>query len=59
MIYSNCSEMLKIFNTNKVNYNYNIPNKDILTVLYWYIKIQNKISKLKNMEFNKICTNIF
>ena len=39
MIYSNGDEMLNMVKTNTVNYEYNKPNRDILTIQYWLLKI--------------------
>ena len=40
MIYSNALEMINMVENNLVNYKYNEPNQDILTIKYWVKKIQ-------------------
>jgi hypothetical protein len=44
MIYSNSEEMINMINNKLVNYNYKLPNRDILTISYWVFKIYQKIS---------------
>jgi hypothetical protein len=39
MIYSNGNEMVNMVKTNTVNCKYNKPNRDILTIKFWIIKI--------------------
>jgi hypothetical protein len=46
MIYSTPEEMVDMVNNNIVNYEYNVPNRDILTTAYWLEKINDKISSL-------------
>lgn len=48
MIYSNPEEMINMINNNIVNYTYNKPNRDILTISYWLQKINERIIKNKN-----------
>jgi hypothetical protein len=48
MIYSNSDEMINMINNNIINYNYNKPNRDILTIYYWLRIITEKINILKN-----------
>ncbi len=47
MIYSNEEEMVDIVNNNSVNYQYKKPNRDILTIEYWMLKINEKKNKNK------------
>jgi hypothetical protein len=48
MIYSNAEEMINMINNNDVNYNYNKPNRNILTISYWVSKINERINLLNN-----------
>ena len=48
MVYSNATEMINMINTNLVNYNYNPPNRDLLTIHYWRCKINEKLNIIKN-----------
>lgn len=52
MIYSNLSEMVKMIQENKVNYEYKKPNRDILTIKYWKQKINEEIYKIKERIYN-------
>ena len=47
MIYSNANEMIDMVNNKIVNYEYQSPNKDILTIEYWKQKINERIDTLK------------
>lgn len=47
MIYSNANEMIDMINSKIVNYEYQSPNKDILTIEYWKQKINERIDMLK------------
>jgi len=46
MVYSNAEEMINMIHDNIVNYNYKKPNRDILTISYWFCKINKKIKLL-------------
>ena len=49
MIYSNAEEMINMINNNIVNYKYQKPNKNILTISYWIIKINERIMYLQHI----------
>jgi hypothetical protein len=46
MIYQNANELLEAVNNNAANYLYITPNRDILTIIYWKIKIFNRINEI-------------
>jgi hypothetical protein len=48
MIYSNALEMINMVENNLVNYKYNEPNQDILTIKYWVKKIKEIKEIVKN-----------
>ena len=47
MIYSNAIEMTDMINNGIVNYKYQSPNKDVLTIEYWKRKIEDRVNILR------------
>ena len=47
MIYSNAIEMTDMINNGIVNYKYQSPNKDVLTIEYWKRKIEERVNILR------------
>lgn len=47
MLYSNAEDMIAMITTNIVDYNYEKPNKNMLTISHWVNKINQKINSLK------------
>ena len=49
MISANADDMVNMVITNSVNYNYSEPNRDILTINFWFNKIKNKMNTLAHL----------
>jgi hypothetical protein len=47
MIYSNAEDMIKMIHNQVTDYDYIAPNRDMLTISYWVLKINQKINSLK------------
>ena len=52
MLYSNAEEMIDMVNSSVVNYEYKIPDRNILTIAYWELKIKQKINSLISCSYN-------
>ena len=52
MLYSNAEEMIDMVNSGVVNYEYKIPDRNILTIAYWELKIKQKINSLISCSYN-------
>ena len=51
MIFSNEIEMINMLTSNTVDYNYIVPNRDLLTIDYWRSKINKKVSDLIKIDY--------
>ena len=47
MVYSNAEDMIQMIMDQSVRCNYSVPNRDILTILYWVRKMNERIERLK------------
>ena len=50
MVYSNSDEMVQMVQEKNVPYEYNPPNRDIITISYWLYKIRERVDQLNHTD---------